>query len=67
MSAREELISLLRTTMDEKDAMAVADAYRTEVQREAAGHLRLVEPDEMDDVDAHLAWNWAADTLDPDI
>lgn len=36
MNAREELISLLRTTMDGKDATTVADAYRAEVLREAA-------------------------------
>lgn len=31
MTAREALFEVLRTTMDDKDAMQVADAYRAEV------------------------------------
>lgn len=40
MDAREELHGILRTTMDNKDATTVADAYRAEVLREAHDAIR---------------------------
>jgi hypothetical protein len=66
VSARDELISLLRTTMDEKDAVAVADAYAHELAEKIRPMGTTWEGMSAYAAAAAGAFRAAADLIDPE-